>query len=219
MMDDLVTKTPREPYRMFTSRAEHRLLLRADNASTRLTGVGIELGLVRGQRAAWYEADKRAREVVKAAFKSVRVGSRTLGDVVLRQETTESDVRALLAEHGIGGGIGSAADDDLAVPARALRECMIDARYAGYIDRQRAEIRRSRELDRRSIPAWLRAGEVTGLRSEAAEVLTRFQPTTLGQASRLSGVNPADISLLSVAIRKGSGGAADAGLKSGEESD
>jgi tRNA uridine 5-carboxymethylaminomethyl modification enzyme len=188
MLDDLVTKIPREPYRMFTSRAEHRLLLRADNADERLTPLGRELGLVDDRRWDLFRRRRAALDDLRRRLDRISLGGRPLREIARRPDVPLRDVLAHL---------GHAADE------RLVERIVTEIRYEGYIARQDAEIRRRATGDDKPIPAWLDMRAIPGLRAEAAEVLDRFRPTTIGQASRLAGVNPADVTLLAVAIRRG----------------
>jgi tRNA uridine 5-carboxymethylaminomethyl modification enzyme len=188
MLDDLVTRTPREPYRLFTSRAEHRMLLRADNADARLTLIGRQWGTVCEQRwAMWQARSARLADLAARLHSTPGEHGKNLAAIARRPEATVEDITARL-----GGG-----DEP-----REVERVMTDTRYEGYVKRQHAEIRRQRGADTVRIPADLDLAAVTGLRSEAAEALGHFRPTTLGQASRLAGVTPADATVLAVAIRK-----------------
>ena len=186
MMDDLVTRTPREPYRMFTSRAEHRLRLRADNADERLTPLGRELGLVDDpQWTGWEERAGRLQDIHQV-MGSVRIEGKTLAEISRRPETESSDLMPHLSGQ----------------PVHLVDRAMNDVRYESFLKRQDAEIKRQRKAESATIPEELDPLSISGLRKEAAEVLVRFQPRTMGQAGRLAGVNPADMSLLAVAIRR-----------------
>ena len=191
MIDDLATKGVDEPYRMFTSRAESRLLLRQDNADRRLTPLGRKLGLVDDAR--W----NRLREKELAIKNAVE----------LLEKTRDENGSALkfLSRPEIGWNDLVARIPALAeVDPEAAEQVEIDAKYAGYVERQKAEVERSRRWDEKKIPAGFRYDEETNLRSEAREKLERVRPLNLGQASRIPGITPADIAVICTRLeRKG----------------
>lgn len=193
MMDDLVTKTPREPYRMFTSRAEHRLLLRSDNADARLTPVGRELGTVDDARWEVFEAKRKHIAELHARIENSTVDGKPMSKWVNSAEVGMNEVAGQLEGQGhavnMSGGGG-----------RALTAVLAERQYAGYIDRSRREIERLAERESLELPADFDFQNVPGLRGEAAAVLDKFRPATLGQAGRLAGVNPADLMIVSVAL-------------------
>lgn len=187
LIDDLVTMGTREPYRMFTSRAEYRLLLRQDNADRRLMRRGHELGLIPG--AAIDALDERERCITDAVgfLESTYVEGLTLAKRLRRPEASLEDVEAMHP------GASFAHLD-----AVSREQVEIEVKYAGYIERQQADIERSRELGDSVIPDDLDYAEIPTLRNEAIEKLAQVRPRTLGQAGRISGVSPADISALVV---------------------
>ena len=196
LMDDLVTKTPVEPYRMFTSRAEHRLLLRADNAADRLTPLAIELGLLDSTdlgraRRAWFERRTRDMAEINRLIDSIRIDGQRLADLVRRPEFGPDALAAALTSH-TGKQWGG----------RGLYTAHTDRVYAAYLVRQKAEIRRQAELERRRIPPTVDFATLPNLRAEARAALARFRPETFGQASRLEGVTPADLTLLAVLLKR-----------------
>ena len=197
LMDDLVTRTPSEPYRMFTSRAEHRLLLRADNAPDRLTPAADAMGLLgttelgRARRAAFRaraEAMGRVRQAAASARLPAEGGTEAIAQAALRAGFTVDDLRAALP------GVGA--------PADVWRTVHADLRYAPYVERQRNEVRRQVVLEHARLPGAFRAGALDLLRPEARQAIERFRPSTFGQAGRLEGVTPADLTLLRVIVER-----------------
>lgn len=195
MIDDMVTRELTEPYRLFTSRAEFRLLLRQDNADLRLTHVGHQAGLIDRGR---YEAVEAKRQAVAAEIRRlgrthfVPPGEQrsTSGAAFLRRPETAYNTLLSL-------GIGAA---DLARDARDQVE--IEVKYAGYIEMQAKEIDRVRRLEEWQVPPDVDYAALSGLRFEAGQKLNRFRPVTLGQASRVDGVTPADVAVLMVHLEK-----------------
>ncbi len=200
MMDDLVTKTPREPYRMFTSRAEHRLLLRADNAADRLTPLARGWGLIDDDR--WATVERRRAALDRVGSLVAEPGT----SVLARSASAPAEpIRDRIKRPGYSPD-DLARDLDLVpgvdIPRGVLETVCAEHQYAGYIRRQRAEVRRHAEMEHRRLPPWLDYGTIDGLRAEARDALARFRPETLGQAGRLEGVNPADLTILIVALER-----------------
>ncbi len=191
MIDDLVTRGVTEPYRMFTSRAEHRLLLRTDNADRRLTEIGRSVGLVDDARWANFSTKRQTIARTEALLASTRLGGRSLADL-LRQPG--ADLRELLRACPDGRALAALLADHPAAVASAVT----DARYSGYLARQAAALRQMQQLDQRTIPPQLDYGAITHLRYEARERLIAVRPRTLGQALRVSGVTPADVTVLAI---------------------
>jgi tRNA uridine 5-carboxymethylaminomethyl modification enzyme len=180
LIDDLVTKPPTEPYRMFTSRAEHRLRLRSNNADERLTPLGREIGLVDDDRWALFTTRQAAAE---AGLELVR--SCGALEYLRRGDVNWPDVAARFAETAaISSGVA------------ALVEAKV--KYEGYIARQDKQIERMAAMESKLIPGELDYGRVTGLRNEARQKLIRFMPASLGQALRISGITPADVTVLAI---------------------
>ena len=207
LVDDLITLGTQEPYRMFTSRAEYRLILREDNADLRLTEKGRELGLVDDQRWAAFQAKREQIEVEEQRLKStwVRPGTEQ-GDAIAHHFGTpltheynllnllsrpEIDYQALVALTG-----GGAQDPQVA------EQVEIKTKYAGYIDRQQEEIQRLRNSENIRLPADIDYEGISGLSKEIQHKLGLTRPETLGQASRIPGVTPAAISLLMIHLKK-----------------
>ncbi len=197
LMDDLVTKTPTEPYRMFTSRAEHRLLLRADNAADRLTPIADELGLLGttdlgGLRRAVFHERVTQREAAFELLSGLRVDGTDIEVVMRRAGFGRGDLEKVLGGRRFDRGV--------------LDTVLAEVRYGPYIEREQREVERQAAMESRAIPDWLDFAACHTLRNEAREALTRFRPDTLGQASRLEGVTPADLTLLTVLMRQGRDG-------------
>jgi tRNA uridine 5-carboxymethylaminomethyl modification enzyme len=191
LVDDLVTRGVSEPYRMFTSRAEYRLMLREDNADLRLTETGRRLGVVDDARWEVFDRKRQAIEDEGRRLRSTYVSTsfherRSLYELLRRP--TESYARLV---------------QDPVADAAVAEQLEIQAKYEGYIERQRAEVERCAALETRPLPMNLDYREVRGLSAEVQQKLNRHRPQTIGQAARISGVTPAAISLLLVHLKRG----------------
>jgi tRNA uridine 5-carboxymethylaminomethyl modification enzyme len=198
MIDDLVTKGITEPYRMFTSRAEHRLTLRGDTADRRLTPVGRRAGLVDEPRWQRFVASSRCTEATRQALRAARCGGKTLWELLQRPGAALADL-AGGAGPDVAAALGRLADDD----AQAVESAVMDARYDGYLAKEQAALRQMLHLDAKLIPPAIDYAGVPHLRHEAREKLSAIAPRTLGQALRISGITPADIAVLSIHIAAG----------------
>ena len=192
LIDDLVTKPPIEPYRMFTSRAEHRLHLRTDNADLRLTAIGRELGLVDDQRWGAFQAVGSAMSDAAELLRQLRIDGVSAADYLKRADVDWSRLVERLPELA-------------AICAEIGTRIEIAAKYEGYIARQDRQIERFAQLEKRLIPDTLDYGGVVGLRNEAKQKLSRFTPRSLGQALRISGITPADVTVLAIHLDRLSG--------------
>ena len=209
MIDDLITRGTSEPYRMFTSRAEYRLLLREDNADLRLTETGRRLGLVGEERWRTFCRKREAIERESRRLAQVRLSPREISPEDAQQAlggalSKEQTLLELLRRPGVSyetlmalPGAGARVDDP-----EVAEQVEIQAKYAGYIARQQQEIERSRRYEETRIPSWLDYHAVPGLSAEVRQKLAGQRPATLGQASRIPGVTPAAISLLLVHLKR-----------------
>ncbi len=187
LIDDLVTRGVDEPYRMFTSRAEYRLLLRHDNADRRLTPLGRRVGLVKSD--AWDRLQRKNAAIVELteSLRAVRVEQQTLEQWLRRPEVDWPRVQEMA--RGAGGSGFDA-------PADVVEQVVLEAKYSGYIHRQAEQVERFQRLESRPIPASFDFAAVPQLRAEAREKLSRVRPANLGQAGRISGICPADLAVL-----------------------
>jgi tRNA uridine 5-carboxymethylaminomethyl modification enzyme len=206
MIDDLVTRGVSEPYRMFTSRAEFRLHLRADNADQRLTAVGIRAGLVGEERRTVFEARRtaleRGRELLESLIATPSEARRA--GIAVNADGQQRSAFRLLSYPGVETealrNLWPALGE---VPADILAQLAVDAQYSTYVERQMADIEAVRRDESREIPPWLDIEQLPGLSIEVRQKLSRARPSTIAQAQAIDGVTPAAITLLLSVIRRG----------------
>jgi len=186
LIDDLITKGTTEPYRMFTSRAEYRLLLRQDNADLRLSQLGHEIGLLKDRNYQKYKAKEMAISNETKRLYTVYYESCSLAKILSRPEVNYKDLPNR--------------NDELS--EEVVQQVEITVKYAGYIERQKVEAEKFKSLEDKTIPIAFDFSTVPSLRLEARQKLTKIRPATIGQAARISGVSPADISILAVCLKR-----------------
>ena len=202
LIDDLITKTPTEPYRMFTSRAEFRLSLRADNADQRLTVIGASLGLAGQERVKRLTKKQlamvRATEFLRRMKLPIGASGTTGYEFLRRPDVTVETLREAVPDIAAGEAALLFGDPEL---SGVLPQVEIEAKYAGYIEREKESARRMHELEERQIPSGFDFTGIAELRNEARQCLAQFRPQTIGQASRLEGITPSDLTVLMVYLR------------------
>jgi len=186
LIDDLITKGTTEPYRMFTSRAEYRLLLRQDNADMRLSDIGHENGLLSERKYSIFCTKQKSIFDELTRLYSTYYISYSLAKMLSRPEVGYKDLP----------------NRNDALPEEVIQQVEIAIKYAGYIERQEAEVEKFKNLEDKQIPNSFEFSSVPSLRLEARQKLSKIRPTTIGQAARISGVSPADISILMVWLRR-----------------
>ncbi|MFT4688922.1 MAG: tRNA uridine 5-carboxymethylaminomethyl modification enzyme [Limisphaerales bacterium] len=188
LIDDLVTKGTVEPYRMFTSRAEYRLLLRQDNADLRLGEIGHQIGLLPDRCWKSLEAKKLAIQTEIERLRNVRDGMDTMAHLLKRPDVTYADLP----------------HRDESLSSEVIEQAEISIKYEGYIVRQLEEIERFRTMEDKLIPEWMDYARLLNIKPEARQKLKAVKPRTLGQAARISGVSPSDVNVVMVWMRRGS---------------
>jgi tRNA uridine 5-carboxymethylaminomethyl modification enzyme len=203
LLDDLATKSTEEPYRMFTSRAEYRLALREDNAAERLIEYGFSFGLI--SEDIYRRETKRVELVKREAMRleKVQCPVRELPIEANGDDNRRISIAAALRMPGVRVSDIEANDEQLKSHSRGIKtDVEIKIKYKGYLDKQQREIEKFKRLENHPIPQDFPFMSLAGLKAEAREKFVRFKPMSLGQASRISGITPGDISVLMVHLKR-----------------
>ncbi|PFG15448.1 tRNA uridine-5-carboxymethylaminomethyl(34) synthesis enzyme MnmG [Bacillus sp. es.036] len=208
MIDDLVTKGTNEPYRLLTSRAEYRLLLRHDNADLRLTELGYEIGMIPKERYDRFMAKKEMIEQEMKRLEKVVIKPSEQVNAVLPEKSTELKeamhaANLLKRPEVTYQEIHQLAPADYDIPEDVAEQVEIQVKYSGYINKSLQQVERMKKMDEKKIPDGIDYYAIGGLATEAKQKLDEVRPLSIGQASRVSGVNPADVSILLVYIEQG----------------
>ena len=187
LIDDLITKGTAEPYRMFTSRAEYRLLLRQDNADLRLCEISRGIGLLSDRQHELFQEKKGNVEKELDRIRNERLHGISLEQLLKRNDFSHEDLP----------------QPDKGIAPEVAQQVEISVKYAGYIERQESDVEQFQKMESRAIPEWLDYDQIPGLKNESRQKLKEIKPATIGLASRISGINPTDVSLLMVWIKRG----------------
>lgn len=187
LIDDLITKGTAEPYRMFTSRAEYRLLLRQDNADLRLCEISRGIGLLSDRQHELFQEKKGNVEKELDRIRNERLDGISLEQLLKRNDYSHEDLP----------------QPDKGIAPEVAQQVEISVKYAGYIERQESDVEQFQKMESRAVPEWLDYDQIPGLKNESRQKLKEIKPATIGLASRISGINPTDVSLLMVWIKRG----------------